>query len=196
MNVQGNFSYASHANIIDFKNYNVEGNIVDIKRRNALKPGSDIAKFLACTRHAALIIGSNLFVHGGIIENFAKEFNVQKINNVVRDWLRGIETNKSHMQKVLFSSDYSPFWTRTLGSMKNNSELCKNVDNILQYYQVGRIIVGHTPQANINHVCNKKVWRADVGMSHAFDDFFQKKERIEILEIIDDGKKFNILKKS
>ena len=35
------------------------------------------AKFLACTRQTALIIGSNLFVHAAIVPDLAKEYKVK-----------------------------------------------------------------------------------------------------------------------
>ena len=60
------------------------------------------------------------------------------------------------------------------------------------------MVVGHTPQiANgINSTCNDTVWRVDIGASQAFDVFDKIKNsgrKPSVLEIVDDGKEFNIL---
>ena len=60
------------------------------------------------------------------------------------------------------------------------------------------MIVGHTPQIDkgINSTCGDKVWRVDIGASKAFDVFSKIKNSgrsPSVLEIVDDGKQFNIL---
>ena len=83
-----------------------------------------------------------------------------------------------------------------------------NIKPVLKIYNVERIVVGHTPQfmndQGINSTCNGSVWRADVGLSKAFDRTDNKikmgstrdeNRNIQVLEILDDGKKINILKK-
>ena len=46
----------------------------------------------------------------------------------------------------------------------------------------GGIVVGHTPQTNINSVCSGRVWLTDNGMSQAFGER-DDDTRIQVLEI-------------
>ena len=101
-----------------------------------------------------------------------------------------------------------------------NESICnKEIANVLTTFQVGHIIVGHTPQVfpstcyltnieeqkhssnGINQTCDGRVFRVDIAGSKSFDfgddglSEEQKKNRIpQVLEIIDD-KTFRILKK-
>ena len=64
------------------------------------------------------------------------------------------------------------------------------------------MVMGHSPQymfnKGINHACNKKIWRVDVGMSRAFgpldqDEEETKNRKVQVL-LIEDDNKFKILK--
>jgi hypothetical protein len=57
----------------------------------------------------------------------------------------------------------------------------------------GGIVVGHTPQNGINSQCGNKIWRVDTGMSEAFGRRNSIQERIEVLEILENGEKVNII---
>jgi hypothetical protein len=52
------------------------------------------------------------------------------------------------------------------------------------------MVVGHTVQNGINSACDGKIWRTDIGMSRSFG----KRNKIQVLEILYNGKKINILK--
>ena len=67
MNVMGDMSYVSHANLL------LHSNNKDIEegkqeRIKLFTPGNTIAQFLACTRRIALVIGDILFVHGELYQ--------------------------------------------------------------------------------------------------------------------------------
>ena len=49
------------------------------------------------------------------------------------------------------------------------------------------MVIGHTVQERVNEVCNKKLWRVDVGLSRAFGNHCRKK--LGFLVIYDFGKK-------
>ena len=50
-------------------------------------------------------------------------------------------------------------------------------------------------QNGISSICNDKIWLTDYGASKAFNQFHLKnKKYIQVLEILNDGEKFNILK--
>ena len=93
MNVKGDFRYVSYEGLKEFDDYKYEdeeGNKVNYfineqgekeqfqsgeqARRWTFSPGNPISEFLACTRQMALIIGSNLFVHAGVLPSIAKKY--------------------------------------------------------------------------------------------------------------------------
>ena len=61
---------------------------------------------------------------------------------------------------------------------------CGKLQQVLNHFKVGSMIVGHTVQENgINSKCNNKIWRVDTGMSNAFG----RENNIQVLQILDDG---------
>jgi hypothetical protein len=200
MNVTGDMSYVSHKNLKHLSNYRTyDGNIIkDGKeaRKFIFSPGNEIANFLACTRKVALIIGSNLFVHAGILPVIAHKYKIDEINAIMSLLLLN-EINNPHIFNDLFiNGTTSPLWTRMFGlKIDNCIELLQPLKDI---YNVNNIYVGHTPQVNtgIASQCNNRVWMTDVGMSHSFDMYFpnNRARNAQVLEILNDGEKFNILK--
>ena len=73
MNVQGDFRYVSYEGLKEFDNYIDDNgkkfNNGEEARKWAFSCGNTIANYLGCTRKMALIIGSNLFSHAGILPN-------------------------------------------------------------------------------------------------------------------------------
>lgn len=185
-------------------------------RKHAFQPGNEYAIKLACTRQAAIIIGSFLFVHAGILKDLSDHMNVKEINLVVRKWLLGKLPNDQEISGVgtvrdlISHYNISPFWPRFFGQLKPglpmNHHICKKkLKPTLDIYKVNGMVVGHTPQfmygRGINSTCNRKLWRVDVGMSSAFTKFTKGKQKrtrkVQVLEIKNDGadpkKDFNIL---
>jgi hypothetical protein len=212
MNIMGDLRYVSYEGLKEFENYEIDGKIIKNgkeARKEAFKRGSELSNFIACTRPAALIIGSNLFVHAGIVPKLAEKYKVKDINSLIRKWLLKKKSDTAELNKIIKSADFSPFWFRTLGQMPpdltDGNDYCqKYVEPVLDIYKVKNIIVGHTPQSfitdtGINATCDNKVWRVDVGVSDAFavyDTLNNNKtpdRSVQILEILDD-KEFNILK--
>jgi hypothetical protein len=200
MNVTGDMSYVSHKNLKHLSNYKTfDGNIIkDGKeaRKFIFSPGNEIANFLACTRKVALIIGSNLFVHAGIIPLIANKYKVDDINTIMSLFLLNQINNPDLFSDLFINGSTSPLWTRMFGlKIDNCVEVLQPLKDI---YNVNRIYVGHTPQVNtgIASQCDNRVWMTDVGMSHSFDIYFPhvKTRNAQVLEILNDGEKFNILK--
>lgn len=226
MNVEGNHYYVSYKNIHEFDNYRdpktkkkyKEG---DAGRKHAFKPGNEYAIMLGCSRLASVIVGSNIFVHAGILPALLEDLNIQKpehfenVNYLVRRWLLG-KINKKYVDKIIASENISMFWTRILGNIppnvNNESEQCiQYLEPVLKTLNVGSIIIGHTPQSfthseTINGTCKSSsgdggVWRVDNGSAHAFDQFDtnfkvngvrSNSRKPQVLEILDD-KIFNVL---
>lgn len=206
MNVQGNFNYVSPKNFDSFVKLFDKDIDPYVARKEAFKPGNPIANFLACSKLGVLIIGSNVFVHAGMVPQISKEFNPEKINKVLKLWLEDKLDNPEDYKNILFSSKYSPFWTRVMGKMepglsKDSQQCKKNVNPVLEHWKVKSIHVGHSPtiiqKLGINSTCDNAVWRHDIAMSDAFSKFDGNKRseirKAQVLEIIDDNI-FNIIK--
>ena len=202
MNILGDFRYASSEHVDGFGGYQ--------ERINAFKPGSTLAKKISCNSLAIVKIGDWIFVHGGLLpehiemviktkdndnnNNNNNKTNTffKKINNLVRGVLNGdirIDSISQDEEKILFGGD-GIFWTRRYSDYNVTPESCDQINKTLSLLDInhknGGIVVGHTPQKNINSVCKNKIWRIDTAMSEAFG----KREganRIEILEINKNG---------
>lgn len=216
MNVKGDFRYVSYQGLREFDRYYYDKNndkqyYLDGKdfRKWAFQPGNPISEFLACTRQMALIIGSNLFVHAGILPEIAKKYNVKNLNKLMSLYLfDNLKGKNSNYFDIFESSDYSPLWNRVIGNMgvdKYNKKkyMEENCNKILiplkNIYSVDKIFVGHTPMMNsgISNICDKKIWLTDYGLSKAFDKFDIKGRnefrKAQVLEILNDGETINIL---
>jgi hypothetical protein len=223
MNSMGNMSYVSHMGIKEYDNYRDPNNpSIEFKnghhaRIHAFKPGNEMSKFMGCTRVPVLIIGSNIFVHAGMVDSLVRELkfksieDLEKVNVAIRMWLLGL-LNEEDVMELLNGSSNSMFWTRILGNlppnlnMRNNA-CSENIKEALEVFKIGSIVVGHTPQSftystGINGTCNNRVWRVDNASSSAFHKFdynflntgqITESRSPQVLEIIND-KIYNVLK--
>jgi hypothetical protein len=203
--------------ITEFKNKTYSDNTLKDSmklRKWAFKPGNPISEFLACTRQMAIIIGSNLFVHAGVLPQIAKKYSVTNLNQLMSLYLWDKLDSPEKYHEIFTSSDISPLWNRVFGKFGINQHsknslniedaavICSELLNPLKnIYNVGKIYVGHTPLMDhgISSVCDGKVWLTDFGASKAFDKFAHKTQhndirKAQVLEILDDGKIINILK--
>lgn len=218
MNYQGAMSYVSYKGI---HNNDFEGENATYKKDDGsfFTDGVEGRKFafreklnekLACTRQSAVIVGSFIFVHGGIVPELAQKYNIPTINNTIRKWLlKKINENDKVLDDLVNTPNESPFWSRLYGhlpsNIKRDDPRChESLSKVIKFWRqehggLKGMIVGHTPQIEdgINSTCGKKVWRVDIGASKAFDVFSKIKHngrKPSVLEILGDGKKFNILK--
>jgi len=190
MNATGEVQYVSFKGLNNFlKKYMKNNDEFDENadpaevRKHAFQPGNQYGKFLGCTRNATVVIGSNLFVHAGIIDKLVEEFNFKSyddivdVNILIKKWLLGlIQTNKI---SSYIRPNESMFWSRILGSLEPGKPLnfkdCKdNISKVLDIFRVENMIIGHTPSSfmhnsDINGTCGNKIWRVDMGSSRAFD---------------------------
>jgi hypothetical protein len=222
MNSTGQLGYVSHEGVKEFESYKdpKNPNIVfpngKEARKYAFMPGNEYGKFLGCTRLSCVIIGSNLFVHAGIVDGLLAELQMNKdtdietINIAVSKWLLGL-ISVNYVDQIISARRYSMFWNRILGSippnMHPNSPLCtEHISKVLKLFKVSNIMIGHTPSSflvgdGINSTCNA-IWRVDNGASKAFHKFDQEfmtngkvmeSRKPQVLEILNDTQ-FNILK--
>ena len=219
MNVEGDMRYVSHKGIKELDNYELEnGDIIKDgmeARKYLFKPGNPISNFLACTRQVALIIGSNLFVHAGILPQIAEKYNIKDINMLMSLYLLDKleeDKDKEDYNDIFNNYKSSPLWTRDIGKLGLSAyqskyikttideDVCdKIIGPLTKNYKVNNIYVGHTPllENGISSVCNKKIWLTDYGSSKAFDKFFTGNniKEVQVLEILNDNK-FNIIKEN
>ena len=205
MNVLGDFRYASKKDIED--NLGVEN------RKKLYSQGGKLAMRLSCTRNVVMKIGSFLFAHAGVLpkmlqnKDLNKDSNkylnkdkmIQYLNNLMRDYLQNKKVDEDAIDKY-FKSSNSILWNREYGNVNNDNQhkkdknlnnTCKDLNKVLDYFSVNGMIIGHTPQKEISSACNKKLWKVDVGISDAFN--IKEGYKLQVLEIIDDGKEMNTL---
>jgi hypothetical protein len=207
MNVDGIFSHVSYKGLYEFDDYKGPNgetfNSGMEARKWAFKPGNPVSEFLACTRQMSIIIGSNLFVHAGIVPIIAKKYNnIKDLNQLMSLYLLG-EIKNSDYQDIFYNYNVSPLWNRVYGNMglqKYNEQNCNELlEPLKEIYKVDRIFIGHTPfmKKGISSVCKKRIWLTDYGASKAFDVFDDShknhgkrsiERRAHVLEILDDYK--------
>ena len=183
MNVFGDFKYASQKDINDTGGR--------LNRAQLYKPGGELAKNLS--KHSVILkVGSYLFCHAGILLEHVDNTNmIHYLNNLMRKYLnKNLKHGEEYQFNKYFGGDNSLLWNREYGKDVLEGETCKNLDLLLKKLGCKSMIIGHTPQEKINSRCQEKVWRVDVGISRCF---LMKENNIQILEILDDGKKINIL---
>ena len=221
LNSFGLLNYVSYEGLKQFENYTdpsnkqLSFNSGWDARKHAFAPGNEYGKLLGCTRVPAIIIGSNLFVHAGIVDGLIHQIglngltDLETINKSIRLWLFGL-LNEKYISNIVESTKYSMFWTRILGKIPPNTDIneniCKNnIKNVLKLFKINGMIIGHTPQSfvysdDINSTCSNKIWRVDNGSSAAFDRFdesflatgdIDNSRRAQYIEILNDTQ-FNV----
>ncbi len=202
MNADGVFTYVSKKGLDDFsldKEYLgiddetiIPNNSNSDLREWAFSRGKPISKFLACTRKMCIIIGSNIFVHAGILKYYSEKYNITDINKIISSYLFDASAN---INDDLLNTK-SPLWTRDfVKPNKECNELITPLDKFIskstneRITQVGSIIIGHTPDfSGIKSKCNEKIWITDYGASVAFDKFrLKNSKKIQVLEIKNDN---------
>lgn len=130
-------------------------------RVTAFRPGGPYARVLA-RRNTVVIIGPNVFVHGGVLPNYV-DYGVEKLNAEIRAWLAGDGPRPRAVE-----DRNSPIWSRLYSSDVNDAA-CDTLTGVLERLSAKRMIVGHTVQENgITSFCDGSVWCIDVGMSASY----------------------------
>jgi hypothetical protein len=218
MNVDGDFRYVSPKEFREFGNYfkekHSDNNTLPYgyySRKLAFQPGGKIAKHLANNRYSVLVVGSWLFVHGGISKNCAQRFLLKDINKSISKWLNGSRDtrNTAYVNSIYHCDDdeNSPFWSRVFSDLDDwddnmhNQEFQEtiNIINKNNKTNIRGMVVGHSPQfmynMPLNSSCNNCLWRVDVGMSKAFGECDSKHRKVQIL-VIKNDKDFYVLKEN
>jgi hypothetical protein len=183
MNASQDFRYVTEGGFRDFEDLVVvdsPDSLLDAlppeerARAAAFRPGGPFALQLA-EQPIALIVGSSLFVHGGILPAHV-DMGLDLMNREVQGWLRG-----DVPEPEWIGGGESPVWTR-LYSDQPSQAACDTLSSVLDELEVQRMVVGHTVQrTGITAFCGGRVWAIDVGMAAYYQG------RPEVLEIRGDA---------
>jgi hypothetical protein len=189
INIQGKMNYVSFLGLKEYSKDDVNPK----DRIEYFKRGSDISKFIACTRPTLMIIGSYMFVHGGFLSTILKRFKNQdrltilntmnaiynlwilnednKLNEVLKEYT---PYERARLINTVQSTLTSPLWVRGPGSITPNlpkdHTQCDRYKEITDVFAIKGMVIGHTPQlrTGINSTCGDSIIRVDVASSRAF----------------------------
>ena len=121
-----------------------------------------------------------LFVHAGLELNWVREImrdeRIKKwedfVDSVNRAKRRDFEEKPDLTYEFAMLDPNSPVFTRTIPEAKTPDQLnkgCEDLEFVLEFLQVSRIIVGHTPESrSVRSYCHSKFIVSDVAMSRGF----------------------------
>ncbi len=144
-----------------------------VEHRFAWAPNGEIGEWVL--QHNAVIkINRSLFLHGGLGPELLGT-DLDTINATIRDELGGNLGEEQGLSEV----DYGPLWYRGLAQNPEYMEQA-HVDALLSFYDVDRIVIGHTPGAGtIVPRFDGKVLLVDTGMSAYYGGYVAS---LEILQ--------------
>lgn len=177
MNIRGNFTYSGSNGIKQ-----MGGEL------NRLKYFNNQFLSFANKCFLAVNIGGWIFCHAGIVPEISKKYSIPKLNAMLHKFLSN--QMNLHEDSVFFdiiSGENGILTTREFGTNNIN---CKRLISTLENLNANHMVIGHTVQEKVNDICNKKLWRVDVGLSRAFGN--NPRKNLGFLLIYDFGKKMKI----
>jgi hypothetical protein len=177
MNIRGNFNYSGSNGIKQ-----MGGELNRLKYFNS--------KFLSFANKCflAVNIGGWIFCHAGIVPEISKKYSIPKLNAMLHKFLSNqMNLHEDNVFFEIISGENGILTTREFGINNIN---CKRLLVTLENLNANHMVVGHTVQEKVNDICNKKLWRVDVGLSRAFGN--NPRKNLGFLLIYDSGKKMKI----
>lgn len=162
-------------NLVDLWQYVTQEDILEFggleERKKAFdKENGYLGKYLK-TLNISVIVGSTLFVHGGIHPEWAKTFGLEKLNLITNQLLLEKQVQDLKKEYFLFGPD-SPTWYRGYVQLPED-EACSLLQEALKTLKVERMVVGHTPQTSgkILNRCDGRFIDIDVGISSVYGGY-------------------------
>ncbi|MCT4615333.1 MAG: metallophosphoesterase [Marinifilaceae bacterium] len=114
-------------------------------------------------------INKFLFVHGGISPKFLeKAYSIKETNKKMTEIINDREQKIDSITVDLFLSSHGPLWYR--GYLNKTPYYDKiteiDIDKTLEFYNVDKIIFGHTPVMRISPFFASKIVAVDVPIGH------------------------------
>jgi len=177
MNIRGNFSYSGDNGIQE-----MGGELKRLKYFN-----NQFRKF-AKKCYLAVNIGGWIFCHAGIPPEISKKYSIPKLNTMLQKFLSNeMNLHEDNLFFDIISGENGILTTREFGF---NNVNCRRLSTTLTNLHANHMVIGHTVQERVNEVCNKKLWRVDVGLSRAFGN--NSRKNLGFLVIYESGKKMKI----
>lgn len=173
MNVQADFRYVTPDGFHDFSGGHPDAlhermtERVAVEQRGrmaAFLPGGEMARRLS-VQPVVLQIGSNVFVHGGVLEQHVR-YGLGRLNQETSAWMVGAPSEPAPPS---LTSQRAPIWVRDYSDGTPAVDRCAELGRVLAALSAQRMVVGHTvQQQGINNACDGRVWRIDVGLSRFY----------------------------
>ena len=140
--------------------------------------------YMLVKKKSIMMVGSYIFVHGGISLDLADKYSIGEINNIVAKWM----LKKKIKQKIKYLMKYLEMMMTCLhfgveylekmmieNTERNFNRLLETINRKNKLVQPAKgMVIAHTPQfmdgKYLNAIYNDRLWRIDVGMSRAFGE--------------------------
>ncbi len=150
MNMNGDFRYVQNK-------YIENAQLIKEPYNQWYTPETELGRWLQ-TKNIAEKIGDYLFTHGGLSkEMFSCKPTLQNLNADARKYYyREAEATDSHNPCIsnIYSGDFSPFWYRGYINETMDEQVLSAIE---KYFDVSRIVVGHSIVEDVSYFYNKKV---------------------------------------
>lgn len=171
MNVAWDFRYVTDGGWADFADADIAVDPNDATlgelpperrpRAAAFAPGGEYALQLA-RRNVAVIVGRDLFVHGGILPRHLA-YGLERLNAETRAWLRG-----EGPEPEIYRAKDDPVWARQYSDAPDGDD-CALLAEVLAALDCDRIFVGHTVQDDgVAAYCDERAWCLDTGAAEHY----------------------------
>ncbi len=117
------------------------------------------------SKKTVIKINDNIFVHGGFSPEFLDSgIDMQELNNMAYRYLNNKLDSTEIADTELIIGDNGPFWYRGYFGNWNGYEQIteESVNKTLEFFNVSKIIVGHTNVDQIKSLYNRKIYATDI----------------------------------
>jgi len=135
MNMSGDWRYVQ-------PQYNVHAQLLGKTYGELFDDNTELGKWLR-SKHTIEKIGDNLCLHAGVSsEMLSRQLSIGELNSMTRPWYAKSKSKDLPDEMVDFFNDNGLFWYR--GYFTEPFASGSLIDSTLSFYNVKRIIVGHT----------------------------------------------------